>query len=799
MPFQSCVAVVCWRRHFTSLCAAIFLLGASLFPASISGQQRAKDAPPQPAITVSQSADGFNVSFGDERTHLTVCSDTVLRFMSSPEASTAPADKPKPQTPWMLDDKTACPGAAFQFHQDADRATLTTSKLKVEFLISTGNIVYSTADGVVLLREHAKLPRTYDLAEVNGEKTYHIEDRFDPDSTEGVYGLGQHQSGVFNYRGSTVLLGQNNTDTAIPFFVSTKGYGVIWNTASLSLFDNRLPLYMNISSLAANGIDYYFIYGPEMDQLIHQYRSMTGHAPMPPKWALGFIQSRDRYDSLTEIIDVASRMRKERIPMDGVVQDWFWWVNQGDPVFNKNYPDNPGQLKTLHDMNVHAMLTVWALMDPISTNFTEMQSRHMDIPKTNNYDPSNPDAMNYYFEHLPAPVLKEGWDALWLDSSEPGEGWPHSSDAILQNKQMFMGSGARYTNIFPLLHNEGVADRWKKLVPDKRVMILTRSAFLGQQRTGSVVWSGDIWGTYRALRQQVPAGLNFALSGMPYWTTDAGGYYMEKPRPTSDPDFQNLYERWFEFAAFCPVFRTHGHREANEMWSYTKVEPTLIAFDKFRYRMMPYIYSLAWKVSAEDYTIMRPLVMDWRTDMRVRDTNDQYMFGPSILVNPVMTEGATHRTVYLPAAAAWYDFWTGNKLKGEQEIVADAPHDRIPLYVRAGSILPLGPEIQYAAEQLDAPIDLRIYSGADGDFTLYGDSGDGAGYAMGAHAAVPLHWDDAAGTLTIGARKGSYPGMPQKQSFRVHLVSPKDGVGFVDGAAGKAVTYNGSMTQVKIR
>jgi alpha-D-xyloside xylohydrolase len=799
MPHRYIFGCNFWKHSLAFSCPALFLLATSFFSAAADGQRLAKDPPPQPPIIVSQSKTGFDVSFGDERSHLTVCSDSIMHFMSSPEASTVPADKPKPQAPWMLDEKTVCPGAPFQFKQDAKRATLTTEKLKVEFLLDTGNIIYSTRDGIELLREHAKLPRTYDLAEVNGEKTYHVEDRFDPDSTEGIYGLGQHQSGVFNYRGSTVLLGQNNTDSAIPFFISTKGYGVIWNTASLSLFDNRLPLFMNISSLAANGIDYYLMYGPEMDQVIHRYRDMTGHAPMPPKWALGFIQSRDRYDSLTEITGIVDRMRKERIPIDGVVQDWYWWVQQGDPVFNKNYPDNLGQLKNLHNENIHAMITMWALMDPISKNFTEMQSQHMDIPKTNNYDPSNPDAMNFYFDHLAAPLLKEGWDAFWLDSSEPGEGWPHSSDAILQNKQMYMGSGARYTNIFPLLHNEGVADRWKKLVPDKRVMILTRSAFLGQQRIGSIVWSGDIWGTYRALRQQVPAGLNFALSGMPYWTTDAGGYYMEKPRPTSDPNFQDMYERWFEFAAFCPVFRTHGHREANEMWSYTKVEPTLIAFDKLRYRLMPYIYSLAWKVSSDDYTIMRPLVMDWRTDMHVRDTTDQYMFGPSLLVNPVVTEGATHRTVYLPPAEAWYDFWTGASLKGGQEIVADAPHDRLPLYVRAGSILPLGPEIQYTTEKLDAPVDLRIYGGANGDFTLYDDAGDGYGYANGAQTTIALHWDDASGTLTIGARQGTYPGMAQQQRFRLHFVSKNEGVGFEDNAFGKEVTYTGAAIKVSMR
>lgn len=779
--------------------AALFLVSGVLQGAAVIAQQLAKDPPPLPPVIVTPSKAGFDVTFGDERAHLTVCTATLMHFVAGPEAAAAAQAMPKAKTPWMLDDKTVCPGAPFQFSQTAEQATLTTAMLKVVFLVKTGNIIYRKLDDTELLREHAKAPRTYDLADVNGEKAYQVVERFDPDSTEGIYGLGQHQSGVFNYRGSTIELGQNNTDTAIPFFVSSKGYGVLWNTASFGYVDNRLPLYLNISAMAANGIDYYFLYGPEMDALVHQYRTMTGHVPMPPKWALGYIQSRDRYDSINEMAMIVNKYRTSHIPVDGIVQDWFWWKRQGDAEFNKNYKDVPAELKTLHDANVHAMITVWALMDPSSDNFKQIEAKKWDIPETRNYDPSNPDGLNFYFSHLPGPVLKLGWDALWLDSSEPGEGWPHGSDAVLRNKQMFMGSGARYTNIFPLLHVEGVADRWRAQDDSKRVFILTRSAFLGQQRVGNTVWSGDIWGTYRAFRQQVPAGLNFALSGFPYWTTDAGGYYMEKPRPASDPAFQDLYERWFQFAAFCPIFRTHGHRDANEIYSYDKVGSTLLAYDKLRYRMMPYIYSLAWKVTNEDYTFQRPLVMDWREDMHVRDITDQYMFGPALLVNPVMNEGATHRTVYLPPTAGWYDFWTGASLKGGQEIVADAPHDRIPLYVRAGSILPLGPEIEWANQPSSEPTDLRIYPGADGDFTLYDDAGDGYGYEKGTHSTIKLHWNDAARKLTIGARTGNYPGIVPKRSFRVHVVAPGSGVGFTDvDANAKRVDYKGTEVAVTL-
>ena len=289
--------------------------------------------------------------------------------------------------------------------------------------------------------------------------------------------------------------------------------------------------------------------------------------------------------------------------------------------------------------------------------------------------------------------MAQGWDAFWLDSAEPEEVWPHIGDAILRNKQLAIGNGAEYTNVFPLLHTLGVQDHWKKATESKRVFLLTRSAFFGQQRVGATVWSGDVFTSYWALSYQVPAGLNFALSGYPYWTTDIGGYWPAFPGAIEQPAYQELYARWFEFGTFCPIFRTHGHRPNNELWTYDKVEPALIRFDKLRYRLMPYISSPAWKVTNEDYTIQRPLVMDWRTDEKTWNIGDEFMFGPALLVNPVLKANATRRSVYLPASPKWYDFWTGDTTPGSQEIEADAPLDRIPLYVRAGSIIPMGPEI----------------------------------------------------------------------------------------------------------
>ena len=285
-------------------------------------------------------------------------------------------------------------------------------------------------------------------------------------------------------------------------------------------------------------------------------------------------------------------------------------------------------------------------------------------------------------------------------------------------KRLAIGNGAEYTNVFPLMHTTGVQEHWKAASDQKRVFLLTRSAFLGQQRVGATVWSGDVYSTWWGLRHQVAAGLNFALSGYPYWTTDIGGYWPAYNGKTQIADYQELYARWWEFGVFCPIFRTHGHRPQNEIWSYPQVEPVLIEYDKLRYRLMPYIYSLAWKVTSDDYTIQRPLVMDWRTDARTWNIGDQFMFGPALMVAPVLEAGATSRRVYLPETAGWYDFWTGDRVQGGREVEAAAPLDRIPLYVRAGSIVPMGPEIEYANQNPGGPIELRIYRGADGQFDL---------------------------------------------------------------------------------
>ena len=501
-------------------------------------------------MQTAPSPAGFTAHNDRETLEVTVCGDSLIHVTSQPALpaeSQAPASQPPETQPWMLAKSDACPGAPFQFSQANGVSTLTTSRLAVTLSDRDGNLTFKNVDGETLVRERGNLPRTYLPSQAAG--LYHIEDRFSPDATEALYGLGQHQSGMFNYRGSIVELGQNNTDIAIPLLVSSKGYAILWNTASFSYVDNRFPLELNLESMAAPQIDYYVLYGPQMDAILHQYRSMTGHAPLFPEWAYGLFQSKDRYKTQPEILSIAAEYRSRHIPMDAIVQDWYWWKEggKGDPIFNSGYTDVPAELKTLHDEHVHAMISAWAMMDATAENYKQIAAKGFDVPGAQIYDPSNPAAADFFWNQFVGKLFAQGWDAFWLDSSEPEEAWPYSGDAILRNKQLHISSGLEYTNVFPLLHTGDVQERWKQANPEKRVFLLTRSAFMGQQRNGAAVWSGDVYSSWWALRRQVPAGLNFALSGYPYWTTDIGGYHPLFAGQSGQPAYQELYARWFEY------------------------------------------------------------------------------------------------------------------------------------------------------------------------------------------------------------------------------------------------------------
>ena len=781
------------RRIAFPIVIALFCLAVSLV---LPGAARAQWVPVNSVISVQQQPDGALLQLQRGYLRFRVCTESIVRVIYSLEASV-------PEHTDFLVVKTEWPYAGFTLETtDPKTVTLSTARLKIVVGREDSAIQFLDAAGKALAQEST---RSLTPVEVNGEKTLHPERFVNMWATqEAFYGLGQHQAGVWNYRGEAVDLSQDNTNISVPLLLSSSGYGIFWNNGSRSRFNNRFVHAFYLSSEVADAMDYYFLYGPEFDSIIAAYRELTGPAPMFGKWAYGYWQCKNRYASQQELLGIAGKYRAMQIPLDNIVQDWFWWNIMGEPVWNKNYPDPAGMVKELHNENVHLMVSVWPFFRPGSPVYDDMERRGYFIGRTIApsfhpvgqalYDAFNPDARKYYWKLMNDALFKIGVDAWWLDTTE-AETEGRETNILVTNK-VALGNGARYANEFPLLTTTAVYQGQRAASDQKRVYILSRSGYAGSQRNAAAVWSGDVDPNWETFRRQIPAGLNLSLSGIPYWTTDIGGFVDANP---DDPAYRELYVRWFEFGAFCPIFRAHGTRKTNqnEIWSYgPAMQRILTDYDRLRYRLMPYIYSQAWKVTSEGATIMRPLVMDFRTDVRAQNTGDEFLFGPSLLVSPVTEPGATVRHMYLPAAT-WYDFWSGGLIKGGQAIDAPAPLERLPLFVRAGAILPLGPEVQFAAEKPADPLEIRIYRGADGDFTLYEDENDNYNYEKGAFATIGFHWDDAKQSLAIGERKGTFPGMLKDRTFRVVFVRENHGAGeAVTETADKSVAYSGKAISV---
>jgi alpha-D-xyloside xylohydrolase len=764
--------------------------------------------PANPVVNVEPTPDGVLIALKTGFLRLEVCTESIVHVVYSLEARL-------PDHPEFIVTRLREPVAAFSLDtHDPESVALKTSRLSVRVSRATSAVAFLDAADKALAQESA---RSLTPVVVNGEQTLHSE-RFVSlwGSHEAFYGLGQHQAGVWNYRGEAVDISQDNTNISVPFLVSSNGYALLFNNASRSRFNNRFVHAFYYSSEVADAMDYYFIYGPEFDALVAAYRDLTGPAPLFGRWAYGFWQCKNRYETQRQVLDVAHEYRKRHIPVDNIVQDWFWWVTMGNPTFDPlRYPDPREMLKELHEHNFHLMISVWPFFRPHPDGhpespdpvFQEMDKRGFFIARTIApsfhpvgqalYDAFNPEAREYYWELMNRGLFQIGADAWWLDTTEAETEGRETN--IVATSQTALGNGARYVNAYPLLTTTGVYAGQRAASDRKRVFILSRSAFAGSQRNGVAAWSGDVNPDWLTLKRQIPAGLNYSLSGLPYWTSDIGGFTGASP---DDPAYRELFVRWFQFGSFCPIFRVHGTRfepNANELWSYgPEAQEILVRFDRLRYRLLPYIYSLAWRVTSKGDTMMRPLVMDFRTDLRARGIGDQFLFGPALLVNPVTEPAATTRHLYLPDAA-WYDFWTGAVEKGGRAIDAPTSLDRIPLYVRAGSILPLGPDLEYASEKPADPIELRLYPGADGRFTLYEDENDGYAYEKGAYATIPFEWDDARRTLTIGARSGRFPGMLTARIFRIVVARAGAGVGIPPATTADAtVSYSGEPIRVAI-
>jgi alpha-D-xyloside xylohydrolase len=601
---------------------------------------------------------------------------------------------------------------------------------------------------------------------------------------------------------------QGNTDDYIPFFLSEKGYGLYWDNYSPTTFQDAFQN-ATFKSEAGDGIDYYFMVGKNTDSVISGMRKLTGQVPMFPLWTYGYWQSKERYQSQDELVGVVKKYRELGVPLDGIIQDWQYWGDNEHwnamEFLNPSFYNPQKMVDDVHHLNAHIAISIWASfgketkpyheLEKIGAlyNFTTWPENPPGAVKV--YDPYNPMARDIYWKHLNKGIFSLGMDGWWMDSSEPDHLNPKPADF---DTKTYLGSFRKVRNAFPLMTVGGVSQHQRSVSSNKRVFILTRSAFAGQQRYGSNTWTGDIVASWDALKNQISAGLNFSLSGIPY--------------------YRELYTRWLEFGTFTPMMRSHGTDAPREIYQFgqkgDKIYNTIEKYINLRYTLLPYIYTTSWDVTKHQSTMTRALVMDFAADKQALDINDEYMFGKSILVAPVTQpmynklqdsikvedySEVKSKAVYLPNGTDWYDFWTGEKMNGGQTIHKNTPIDIIPLYIKAGSILPLGPKVQYAIEKKWDTLEIRIYKGANGVFTLYEDENDNYNYEKGAYSTISILWNDAKNELTINDRKGSFAGMITKRKFNTVLVSEGKGVGIdIAEKTEKIVSYIGKKIVIKL-
>lgn len=694
---------------------------------------------------------------------------------------------------------------AWTLDQQADRFLIATPAMRISVDRKTGAVALLGADDKPLVGETDLYRRRLGgTPDTDGA----VRMVFAAPEGRAVYGLGQHQAGLLDYRGTIVRLQQANTDVGVPVLVSPAGFGLFWNNASVTEVAVDTPQAGNrifFRSQAGEGVDYFLFAGPDVDQVIGAYRQLTGAASLLPRWAWGLWQSKERYGSQAELLGVAAEYRRLGIPLDAVVQDWQYWPegrwgsHEMDPA---RYPDPKAMLDTLHRQHLHSIVSVWPRLDVGLENTKALDAIGGLYPKTYPnvypagegrwYDAFSPKARALYWKQISDRLGKVGFDGYWLDGSEAelGGHWGEMAEV-----NTAAGSGALLYNAYPLQHTTAVHDGMAADYPAKRPLLLTRSAWAGQQRNGAFTWSGDVSGRWDVFAKQIPAGVNFSMTGNPFWSADIGGFFGGSPK---DPAYQELFTRWLQFAVFNPMFRIHGTGEGKEVYSFPEsARGPLLDAVALRYRLLPFLYAQSWQVADRGASFLYPVGMVFPEDRAAQDLRDQYLFGRNLLISPVIEPGATSRAVYLPKGTEWIDFWTGTRHQGGAKLQVAAPIGQIPVQVAAGTILPLGSPVQYADQSPDRPIELRVYRGADGRFTLYDDAGDGQGWRRGERATTDLALDDKAGTLTIGARQGSYPGMAKTRRFRVVAVAPGVGTGLAEGA-GREVVYDGRPVVVTL-
>ncbi|WP_217606328.1 TIM-barrel domain-containing protein [Chitinophaga sp. GbtcB8] len=909
---------------------------------------------------------------GARQVQLQVVSDRIIHVSAGPGEAIS-------TSPSLMALVTGSPSVKWESEEKEGIVTLKTSALTATVSLQTGEVSFRDAKGQTILQETAAGGKTFTPVNIDGKALYRIQQVFESPADEAFYGLGQHQTGLMNYKNQDVDLTQYNSIAAVPFLLSSRHYGILWDNYSITRFgDDRpyaqlgaftlynkdhkaggltatyasrrkpdsvylrrdenkidytfLPDLHNIPSafpmdkgmvtwegfispaedglhkffMTASGyikvwvdgtlvldkwregwnpgptvfqhtlhkgqqhalkvqwipessqafvslkwlsptpaalqnkwtltseagekLDYYFVYGSNADEVISGYRTITGRATLLPLWAMGFWQSRERYKTQAEIEQTVSEFRKRKIPLDNIVLDWSYWKQDawGSQEFDAaRFPDPAGMISRLHNQyHTHFMISVWPKFYEGISNYKSfdekgwlykqnIKDRQRDwIGKgyvSTFYDAYNADARKLFWNLINKNLFSKGVDAWWLDATEPDV----LSNASITHRKALMnptalGPADQYFNGYALANAGGIYEGQRKTKPDQRVFILTRSAYAGIQRYAAATWSGDIASRFDELARQIPAGINFSLSGLPYWTTDIGGFYVEDkydspaPKGAALQEWRELNTRWFQYGAFCPLFRSHGQFPYREMFNIapdnSQEYQSMLYYDQLRYRLMPYIYSLAGATYHHDYTIMRGLVMDFGADTAVQDIKDQFMFGPSLLVNPVYTYQARDRRLYLPANTGWYDLYTGKYTAGGAYITANAPLNRMPLYVKAGSILPFGPALQYTGERPADTITLYVYTGKDAQFDLYEDEGLNYNYEQGQFSNIPLSYNEATQKLTIGKREGSFPGMLQQRTFRVIKVSPEKAAALdFNQTTRDVVIYNGQEQTVLLQ
>ena len=907
----------------------------------------------------------INVAVPGGRLKLEAVTDKIVRV------TLTPGDKQTPVTPSLI----TIPYSAKASFSNPAQNTFAIGFITIKIDSKTGWLTFIT-NGKKVLEEQT---RQFKDSSVVGAPVHTLMQSWRYNEKEGIYGLGQFQEGVMNWRNHSVTLVQKNKNVAIPFLVSTNRYGILWDNASLSRFSDGQKGGMKFWSMDGDQLQYYFIAGDTMDDVISGYRTITGTAPLFGKWAYGYWQSKERYKTGTELMEIAKEYRKRKIPIDNLVQDWRYWGDLGwsAMMFDEHYfPHADKMIDSLHRMNFHLMVSVWPALGKETQVLAELKQKGLTFPFQHwtggsIYNAFDKEARDTYWKYMNNGLFTKGVDAWWMDGVEP-EISTADSDPMVVAQTVFDNSGSyrplwlRNLNAFPLMTTQGVYRNQREESDKKRVFILTRSAFAGQQRNAAATWSGDIAGTWDVFRKQISAGVNFCMAGIPYWNTDIGGFFpsghgAEFTLGNKDEAYRELYVRWFQFGAFSPIFRAHGTTTSREIWQFgnpgDRIYETLINFDKLRYRLLPYIYANAWKITNQNYTLYRGLPMDFPDDRQARGIDDEFLFGSSFLVCPVtnymyhqpgsplddfpkgalladdgkspglnatyysgtgfenkqltkidpevhfnfsgaapegltaanysmrwtgyfkapytgkcqivtksgdevrcwfngqmiidrwrtrpvnintaeidMEEGKLYpiklehfhgtesgdeiafgwkdsrpkevkattkipktRSVYLPKGAGWTDFWTGKQYPGGQFIAAAAPMEIMPLFIKQGSIIPMGKVMQYSTQSPNDTLEIRIYPGANGTFSLYEDENDNYNYEKGKYTTIKMNWNNGTRTLTIGDLKGSYPGMLKARIFHVVVVNKKHGVGIGESISKThQLKYNGKALVMKL-